>query len=253
MLAAGVVTSAGLLFILNRSLLSSVDDAATRRVRDIVAALDFDKAADLDNRLLAIDQRIGAVQVIGGDGRVIRRSASAPDTPLLPVSWFGPSLRAGIPDDLSPNNDMRLSGQTTRTATGTYTVIVGGGSESAEHTVALVALLLAIAAAIITGTAAIANFRLVKRSLRSVETIRSARRRDLRIRPVPTRSGAATKRRDISAGHDNERDARTSRIRPRRATSVRRGCLTRTAQPVGQHPCPHSKSRKSFPKPSTTN
>jgi signal transduction histidine kinase len=172
-LAAGVVTSAGLLFILNRSLLSSVDDAAGRRVRDVIAALDFDTAADLDNSLLAVDQRIRAVQVIGGDGKVIRRSASAPDTPLLRVSWFGPSLRAGIPDDLSPNNDMRLSGQTTRTATGTYTVIVGAGSESAEHTVALVALLLAIAAAIITGTAAIANFRLVKRSLRSVETIRS--------------------------------------------------------------------------------
>jgi signal transduction histidine kinase len=172
-LAASVVTSAGLLFILNRSLLSSVDDAAGRRVRDVVAALDSDTAADLDNSLLAVDQRIRAVQIIGGDGKVIRRSASAPDTPALPVSWFGPSLRAGIPDDLSPKNDMRLSGQTTRTATGTYTVIVGAGSESAEHTVALVALLLAVAAAIITGVATIANFRLVKRSLRSVETIRS--------------------------------------------------------------------------------
>lgn len=172
-LAAGVVTSAGLLFILNRLLLSSVDDAAGRRVRDIVATLDFDTAADLDNSLLAVDQRIRAVQVIGGDGKVIRRSASAPDTSLLPVSWFGTSLRTGIPDELSPNNDMRLSGQTARTATGTYTVVVGAGSESAEHIVARVALLLAIGVVIITGVAAAATFRLVKRSLRSVETIRS--------------------------------------------------------------------------------
>ncbi|MGD1169876.1 ATP-binding protein [Mycobacterium seoulense] len=172
-LAAGLVTSAGLLFILNRLLLSSVDDAAGRRVRDIVAALDFDTAADLDNSMLAVDQRIRAVQVIGADGKVIRRSASAPDTSLLPVNWFGTSLRTGIPDELSPQDDMRLSGQTARTATGTYTVIVGAGSESAEHIVASIALLLAIAVVIITGVAAAATFRLVKRSLRSVETIRS--------------------------------------------------------------------------------
>ena len=172
-LAAGVVTSAGLVYVLKRSLLSSVDDAAERRVRDIVAALESDTAAELDKGLLAENQRIRAVQVIGGDGKVIRRSASAPDTPALPVGWFGPSLRAGIPDDFAPNDDMRLSGQTSHTATGTYTVLVGAGSESAEHTVALVALLLAIAATIITGAAALANFRLVKYSLRSVETIRS--------------------------------------------------------------------------------
>jgi signal transduction histidine kinase len=172
-LVAVLVTGAGLLFVLNRSLQSSVDDAAAGRVRDIVAALDSDTAADLDNSLLAGDQRVSAVQVIGSDGKVIRRSASAPDKPLLPVSSFGPSLRAGIPDDLSPNDDMRMSGQTAHAATGTYTVIIGAGSESVEHTVATVALLLAIAAAIITGVAAMANFRLVKRSLRSVEAIRS--------------------------------------------------------------------------------
>jgi signal transduction histidine kinase len=172
-LAAGMVTSAGLLFILNRSLLSSVDEAAERRVRDVVSALDSDTAAELDNSLLAENQRIRTVQIIGGDGKIIRRSASAPDTPVLPVGWFGPSVRAGISDDFSPHNDMRLSGQRTRTATGIYTVIVGAGSEAAEHTVALVALLLAIAATIITASAAMANFRLVKHSLRSVETIRS--------------------------------------------------------------------------------
>lgn len=172
-LVAGLVTGAGLLYLLNRSLLSSADDAAAGRVRDTVAALDFDIAADLDNRLLAGDQRIRAIQIIGSDGKVLRRSASAPQTPLLPVSWFGTSLRTGIPDDLSPNDDMRLSGQTARTATGVYTVIVGAGSESAERIVARVALLLGIAIVIITGAAAMATFRLVKRSLRSVETIRS--------------------------------------------------------------------------------
>lgn len=172
-LVAGIVTSAGLLFVLNRSLLSSVDDAAARRVRDIVAALDFDTAAELDNSLLAVDQRIRSVQVFGGDGKIIRRSASASDAPRVPMSWFGTSMRTGIPDQLSPNDDLRLSGQTSRTATGTYTVMVGADSESAERIVARIALLSAIAVVIITGVAATATFRLVKRSLRSVETIRS--------------------------------------------------------------------------------
>ena len=89
------------------------------------------------------------------------------------MSWFGTSMRTGIPDQLSPNDDLRLSGQTSRTATGTYTVMVGADSESAERIVARIALLSAIAVVIITGVAATATFRLVKRSLRSVETIRS--------------------------------------------------------------------------------
>lgn len=217
-LLAGVMTGASLVFMLNRSLLESVDDVAERRVRDAVAALNFDTAANLDNSLLAEDQRIRAVQVISSHGKVIRRSVSAPDTPLLPVSWFDTSLRAGIPDEFSPNNDMRMGGQTARTATGTYTVIVGAGSESAEHTVATVALLLGIAAAIMTGVAAMVNFRLAKYSLRSVEAIRSRvseiSASDLSQRvPVPPQddeiSALATTMNEmlarVESGHDAQR------------------------------------------------
>jgi signal transduction histidine kinase len=92
---------------------------------------------------------------------------------LIPSSRFGPALRSGIPDDESPDNDMRLSGQTVNTPYGRYTVIVGGGSESAEMTVRTVVILLAIAAPIVIAVAGAASFRLVKRSLRSVEAIRA--------------------------------------------------------------------------------
>jgi signal transduction histidine kinase len=172
-LVAVVITGAVLLFILYRSLLSSIDDAATGRVRDTIAALDFDSPADLDAGLLAGDQRVVAVQVIGSDGRVLRRSASAPDTPLLPERYFGDELRSGISDEISPNDDMRMSVQTATTGTGRYTVIAGAGSEPAETTVLTVAILLTIAAPIITCAAAAVNYRLMKRSLRSVEAIRS--------------------------------------------------------------------------------
>jgi signal transduction histidine kinase len=171
---AVLVAGGGLVFVLYRTLLSSVDDAAAGRVRDIVAALNFDTAAELDGSLLTTDQRVVAVQIIGADGRVLQHSDSAPpDTPLLPVSAFGPSLRSGFSDDSSPDNDMRLSGQTADTATGRYTVIAGGGSESAESTVRTVAVLLMIAAPIISAVAGIVSYRLVKRSLRSVEAIRA--------------------------------------------------------------------------------
>ncbi len=168
-LAAGI----GLVVVLYQSLLRGIDDAAAGRVHDIVEALDFDTATDLDNALLATDQRIAAVQIIAADGTITYRSEGAPETPLMPVSEFSTSIRTGVPDDASPDNDMRISGQVASTATGRYTVIVGGGSESAEATVATVALLLAIAAPAISAVAGLVSFRLTKRSLRSVEAIRS--------------------------------------------------------------------------------
>jgi signal transduction histidine kinase len=168
-----LVTGAALVLVLYESLLSSVDAAAAGRVRDTVAALDFDTGVDLDDSLLMTDQRVFAVQVIDASGVVIRRSASAPDTPLLPLDEFGSTLRSGFEDDLSPNDDMRMAGQRADTATGTYTVIVGAGSEAAEYTAATVALLLAFAAPVIASVAGAASYRLVKRSLRSVEAIRA--------------------------------------------------------------------------------
>ena len=171
---AFAVAGAFLVLVLYRSLLSSIDDAAAGRVRDTLAALAFDKPSELDGALLTTDQRVVAVQIIDADGRVVAHSDSAPaDTPLIPVKSFGMTMRTGIPDNASPDNDMRISGQTADTATGRYTVLAGGGSESAETTVGTVAMLLAIAAPIVVGVAAVASYRLVKRSLRSVEAIRN--------------------------------------------------------------------------------
>ena len=167
------VAGGGLLFVLYRSLLSSVDDAAAGRVRDTIAALNFDRPSELDGNLLSTDQRIMAVQIIDANGKVIERSDAAPVYPLIPLSALGATMRKGIVDGASPDNDMRISGQTVATGTGRYTVIAAGGSESVESTVATVALLLAVAAPIVIGVAAAVSYRLVKRSLRSVEAIRT--------------------------------------------------------------------------------
>jgi signal transduction histidine kinase len=172
-LVALVVAGSGLALILYRSLLVGVDDAAAGRVRDIVAALQFDTATELDAALVMTDQRIVAVQVIDRHGGVIQRSQGTPDTPLIATDTIGATLRIGLPDRASPDGDMRISGQTVDGKSGRYTVLVGAGSEAVESTVKTVVLLLAGAAPIVVAVSAAATYLLVGRSLRSVDAIRS--------------------------------------------------------------------------------
>src|ERR1700760_4586016 len=82
---AVAIAGAFLVFVLYRSLLSSVDDAAASRVRDIVAGLAFDKPAELDGALLTTDQRVVAVQIVDAGGKVVAHSDSAPETALIPL------------------------------------------------------------------------------------------------------------------------------------------------------------------------
>ncbi|OBF44184.1 two-component sensor histidine kinase [Mycobacterium sp. 852002-50816_SCH5313054-b] len=164
---------AGLEAILYRSLLAGVDDAAAGRVRNIAEALQSEPINDLESDLFSVDQRVVAVQLIAPDGKVIRRSGSAPERPLIPMTQFGPNLRRGMPDDAVPGDDMRVSGQRVATRYGDYTVLVGGGSEAVEATARTVALLLACGAPIIIAVAGAASYWLVRRSLQSVDAIRS--------------------------------------------------------------------------------
>jgi signal transduction histidine kinase len=172
-LVALVFAGVGLAIILYRSLLSGVDDAAAGRVRDVVAALQFDAAADLDAALVTTDQRVIAVQVIDRSGTVIQRSQNAPTAPLITPDTIGTELRIGLPDNVSPDGDMRISGQRVDGAGGPYTVLVGAGSEAVEATVKTVLILLAGAAPIVTAVSAAATYFLVGRSLSSVDAIRS--------------------------------------------------------------------------------
>lgn len=173
-LVAFVVAGAGLALILYRSLLAGVDDAAAARVGDVVEALHTDTATELDGTLTGTDQRIVAVQVIDSTGIVVRRSASAPQVPLVDPSSIGTALRVGLPDHASPDGDMRISGQTAVDARGgPYTVLVGAGSEAVESTVNTVLVLLAGAAPIVMVVAGAVTYVLVARSLRSVDAIRS--------------------------------------------------------------------------------
>ncbi|TPG35292.1 sensor histidine kinase [Mycolicibacterium hodleri] len=168
-----LVAGCGLAIVLYRSLLSGVDEAASGRVRDVAAALQFDTATELDVALLSTDQRIVVVQVVDRAGSVVQRSPSAPDAPLVQPHTIGATLRAGLPDDASPDGDLRISGQTVDGKGGPYTILVGAGSEGVESTVRTVMVLLAGAAPIVIAVSAAAAYLLVGRSMRSVDAIRT--------------------------------------------------------------------------------
>ena len=172
-LVAYAFASAALDAVLYRSLLVGVDDATTGRVRNIAEALQSGSAGELNRDLLTTNRHVVAIQVIAPDGKLVERSGSAPETPLVPIADFDFHLRRGMPDDAVPDDDMRVSGQRVKTPSGEYTVIVGGGSEAVEATARIVALLLACGAPIIVAVAATASYWLVRRSMQSVDAIRS--------------------------------------------------------------------------------
>lgn len=171
-LVALALAGAGLIAMLNTTLLAGVDAAAAERVRTVASDMRDDAPAELDNVLLATDQRVVAVQVIDRAGRVARGSADAPTAPLIPVTEIGPTLRSGVPVD-GDDTDMRVSGQRVHVPQGEYTILVAGGTEAVESTLKTVALLLVAVAPVIVAVAAAVSYSLVERSLRSVEDIRT--------------------------------------------------------------------------------
>ncbi|BBY67730.1 two-component sensor histidine kinase [Mycolicibacterium helvum] len=172
-LVALAIAGAGLTALFYRSLIAGVDAAASGRVRDVAAGLQEDPPAQLDDPLLATDQRIDEVQIIDTHGAVVRKSDSAPDNPLVAPDKIGNTLLVGIVPDLPIDSDMRISAQTLDSPNGRFTVLVAGGDEAVESTVQTAAILLLLAAPVVMGVAGVATYRLVRRSLRSVDAIRA--------------------------------------------------------------------------------
>lgn len=167
------LAAVGLATVLYRTMLSGVDTAAATRVFDVADALHTTRPTALDPALMATDERIVAVQVIDNRGRVVERSPSAPDTPLIPIEEVGKDVRIGMPEQASPFGLIRFSAQTVDGVGGRYTVLVGEGSLLVASTVKTVIVALAIAAPVVVAVSAAATYLLVRRSMRSVDDIRT--------------------------------------------------------------------------------
>ena len=168
------VTGMVLAGVLYRSMLSEVDNAAAARVARAAAVSAAGGPAALSDELLATDTRVLAVQVIDAEGTVLQRSPGAPSTPLIPVGDVGPGLRIGMPEHDSPFGEIRFSAQTViGPDEARYTVVVGEGSPLVVSTVGTVVTALAVAAPVVIAVSAAATYLLVRRSMRSVDDIRS--------------------------------------------------------------------------------
>lgn len=192
--AAGAV----LAVVLYRSTLSGIDSTAAARVSEVAAALQAGGAAALDPALLSTDERILAVQVITEDGTVVRRSPSAPDTPLMPISEIGDGLHIGMPEQESPYGLIRFSAETVDGPVGRYTVLVGEGSQVVVSTVKTAVIALALAAPVVVVVSAAVTYMLVSRSMRSVDEIRS-RVAEISTSDLSERVPVPDKRDEISA------------------------------------------------------
>jgi signal transduction histidine kinase len=172
-LLALTVAGAILLSVLYFSLISAADNAAASRLRDIAKTLQSDGPPDLDPPLLATDRRIVAVQILDGAGHPVASSTPAAEPPMAALNAIGSTPQIGITGSAVRMRDVRVSGQTLDTPTGRYVVLVAAGTEDVETTVFTVAIGLAAAAPLVIAAAALATYVLVRRSLRSVEAIRS--------------------------------------------------------------------------------
>ena len=192
--AAGAILSA----VLYRSMLSGIDSTAAARVGDVAANLESGGASGLDPALLSTDERILAVQVITPAGTVVRRSPSAPDTPMVPISEIGDGLHIGMPAHDSPYGQIRFSAQTVDGPGGRYTVLVGEGSQVVFASVKAVVIALAFAAPIVVVVSAAMTYLLVARSMRSVDAIRT-RVAEISTSDLTERVPVPEKRDEISA------------------------------------------------------
>ncbi|MBJ7341335.1 ATP-binding protein [Mycolicibacterium sp.] len=167
------IAGAGLAAILYRTMLSGIDSAAATRVGDVAEQIVAGGTTAVDPALLDTDQRIVAVQVLTPEGAVVLRSLSAPETPLVAMRDVGDGVRIGMPEQSSPLGRIRFSAQTVNGPDGRYTVLVGEGSATIGATVWAVVVALAIAAPVVILVSAAATYVLVRRSMKSVDDIRS--------------------------------------------------------------------------------
>lgn len=163
---AGLMLSA----VLYRSMLSSADNAAAARVAQLVAQIAAGGPQAVGDHLLITDGRINAVQVIDDAGVVVLRSAATPATALIPFDDIG----SGASQHVSQYGQSRFSTQTVADVHGhRYIVLVGEDNATVTDTLGTVAIALAVAAPVVIAVSASATYLLVRRSLRSVDDIRS--------------------------------------------------------------------------------
>jgi signal transduction histidine kinase len=172
-LAAG---AALLYFVLQRSLLSGLDSAATVRADEVVSQLQQNGPGDLDDRLKASARQGQQVQVVSPDGDVVAnsdaRDEQEPLTGLRPAP--GQVLRedAGLRKILDRTRPFLVLTEGVQRDDGTWTVIVVSFTQGQRESVQTVLKLLLIGFPGVLLLVGVAIWVLIGRTLDPVERIR---------------------------------------------------------------------------------
>ncbi|MFF3569629.1 sensor histidine kinase [Nocardia jiangxiensis] len=157
-----------MLVLLGRSLLGTVDSAATARLDDVTAQLRTTPPMTANPALLVPNGYVSIVEISDSSGRLLRSSARPGTHPRLV-----PAADDVVGQPLGRGSDLRLSARRVDSPCGRVTVLVAADIQPIEDTMGEVALALAIGTPVVVAVAAGATYALVGRSLLSVEAIRS--------------------------------------------------------------------------------
>jgi len=167
------IAALALLWVLQHSLQSAADAAATSRTQQIAQSLLENPPTELDRALLAADARTTIVQILDTGGQVIVSSPAAPDVPVSTVRpGPGDVLMLGTVDNTAQGGNYRVTAQGVSGPNGSFTVLVGAGQDPIDATLATVAVLLALGLPVLVLVVGAATYALVGRSLRPVELMR---------------------------------------------------------------------------------
>ncbi|MCU1353385.1 MAG: Signal transduction histidine kinase [Acidimicrobiales bacterium] len=168
-----LLAATGLLAVLHRSLLGSVDAANRNRAQDLATQVSH---GGVPHTLSVTHEEDALVQVVDHGGRVVAASGNLQGEPPLSRAVPGAGHTAtttvtGLP--VSDGVRFRLAAITTGRAGATFTVFSASSLAPVDHTLATVQGILALGAPALVGLVAATTWVLVGRSLRPVESIRS--------------------------------------------------------------------------------
>ncbi|MDH6284396.1 sensor histidine kinase [Prescottella agglutinans] len=168
-----VLAGGAMVFVLYRALGQSARDAADARAQQIATQLQNASPTSLDPGLLATDDQVGVIQVLGSDRSIVVESAGAAQSPLAaPLPEPGEVKSVGRVKDRQ-GGDYWIVAHSAGPTAAPWTVLVGADREPVERVVATVALLLAAGGPIVVALVALATYRLVGAALEPVEQIRT--------------------------------------------------------------------------------
>ncbi|WP_420452181.1 ATP-binding protein [Ilumatobacter sp.] len=166
---ASVAAAAGFVAILRTTMVQNLDSALQLRAGDLATLT----AAGVTPREIAIpDDGRSFAQIVLGD-RVVAASSNVRGRPPVDVVATGAETIVAVRETTGELVDFRVLAVGARSPSGPVRVVVGEALDDVDRTVRIAATALGVGAAAITALAGLTTWRVVRRSLRPVDSMRA--------------------------------------------------------------------------------